>query len=59
MGPSHSDFTSLSQRVAQLEDFQNQTLIFLLLVTFLAGLALGFIWAKYFHKDESKKQFKW
>jgi hypothetical protein len=55
MSVTYSDIAKLSQRIAQLEDFQNQTLIFIILATFASGLALGFIWAKYLQKPETKK----
>lgn len=57
---THSDLARLAQRVSTLESFQNQTLVFIIAATFFSGLAIGFIAAKYFHKEQKKeKTYKW
>ena len=58
MNPTYTDFSNLTQRVRTLEDFQNQTMILVILAALAVGLAIGFIFAKYFHK-EPQRTSKW
>ena len=51
---TYTDIAKLTTRINALESFQNQTLPILFIISLLAGFALGFIYAKYFNKEQSK-----
>lgn len=54
---SPSDYAQFASRISSLESAYNQTLIGIFVCSMLAGFAIGFIYAKYFHKET--KPNKW